>query len=319
MILKRITYYYFHVLVVIAVMVMMIMCSCSDRNKEVIGKSKLINLLVDMTIAESVEQSSYARELPDSIRFHLTEGILKEYGVTRIELDSTMAWYGRNLDEYVKLYAEVDKRLQKRITRESGIREKERTEDNLWPLHEHYWFTPFAADGALVFEMPGEGIGQGESLDWSMIFSSAPNIDLLLGVDYDNGTSSYIKRSYRGDRRLLLTLVTDTARRVQRIYGALRVEESGLPAWVDSIKLVMHPFDSTLQVPWSQKRYYGPQRHKVDKCNDAEQQEDNPGASGMENVKGSVSDSVVGHTVVSPNSISRTMHSIKTGRSRMAN
>ncbi|MDE5774509.1 MAG: DUF4296 domain-containing protein [Muribaculaceae bacterium] len=318
MILKRITYFCCQVTVIIAVVMMVIMCACSDGKKEVIGKNRLINLLVDMTIAESVEQSSYARELPDSVRFHLTEGILKQYGVTRTELDSTMAWYGRNLDEYVKLYSEVDKRLNKRISKESGIREKERTEDNLWPLHEHYWFTPLAADGAVVFEMPGEGIGNGESIDWSMVFSSAPNIDLLLGVDYDNGTSSYIKRTYRGDRRILLTLVTDTAHQVQRIYGALRVEESGLPAWVDSIKLVKHPYDSALRVSWSQKRYYGPHRYMDTKSQDAEQQEYNKGGSGIEEVNDNVSGSVMEQSVVTSNSSVRTMHSIQTGRSGMA-
>lgn len=246
-----------------AVCLIALSVSCSHRPKDILSEGKMIDLLVDMTLAESMGNGSGVHELPDSIRWHLREIVLKQHGVKQEELDSTLAWYGRNLDDYVALYAEVDKRLQKRIKKESGSAPVELTADNMWPLSPHYWFSPMSDDGTLVFEMPAEGLTKGESLEWSMKFNSTPNIDLLLGVDYDNGVSTYLKRSFRGDRRLNLTLLTDTAFTPRRIYGMIHVERGGVPAWVDSIRLVTLPFDSTATLPWSQKHLYPPVRKAV--------------------------------------------------------
>ncbi len=253
-----------------ALCLLILSAACTRRPKDILSEREMIDLLVDMTIAESMGNGSGVHELPDSIRYHLREIVLKQHGITQEQLDSTLAWYGRNLDDYVALYAEVDKRLQKRIKKESGDAPVEMTADNLWPLSPHYWFSPMSDDGTLVFTMPAEGLSKGESLEWTMKFNSTPNIDLLLGVDYDNGVSTYLKRSFRGDRRLMVTLLTDTTHTPQRIYGMIHVERGGLPAWVDSIKLVKLPFDSTATLPWSQKYLYPAARKVVNNDNSEE-------------------------------------------------
>lgn len=238
--------------------------SCSRRPKGILSEKETVSLITDMTIAETYEQSAAARELPDSVRRHLGEIVMRQHGIDQALFDSTMAWYGRNLDDYVKLYAQVDKNLQKRLKSETGGEVKDLDSDDIWMLDRHYWFTPLAADGSIVFEIPGDGLAKGEGLEWTMSFNSTPTVDLLLGVDYTDGTSSYVKRTYRGDRKLKLTLLTDTALQAKRIFGTMHVDRLGVPAWVDSIHLVKHPFDSTAYSSmWSQKRYFGPKRRVV--------------------------------------------------------
>lgn len=292
--------------------------SCSQRPKECIGEKELVDLLTDMTIAESMKQNGLVGELPDSVRNALSESVMRQHNVTREQLDSTMAWYGLNLDEYVRLYQRVDKRLEKYLRSEAGKQNIEIEADDLWPLSSHKFFSPLGGDNVLVFDTPGESVIGGESLDWSMVLTSAPSIDLMLGVDYEAGQSTYIKRTFRGDRRLKLSLITDTARIISRIFGYIHVERTGLPVMVDSIKLVKNPFDSTLSIPWSQKRYYGPQRHKVLKSEDSEQPETNPGLSAKEEEQANSSRSAGERTAGSSNSSLHAIQSIKSNRSRLA-
>ncbi|MDE6294589.1 MAG: DUF4296 domain-containing protein [Muribaculaceae bacterium] len=310
----------FRVKLVVSVTILsLIVLSCSKRPKECIGESELVDLLTDMTIAESMNQSGIVRELPDSVRDRLSESVLRQHNVTRAQLDSTMAWYGVNLDEYVELYKKVDKHLARKLQNEAGRQDIELESDDLWPLASHKWFSPLGGDNVLVFETPGESVAGGESLDWSMVFTSNPPIDLMLGVDYDNGSSTYIKRTFRGDRRLKLSLITDTAKVIKRIYGYIHVERSGLPTWADSIKLVKQPFDSTLRVPWAQKRYYGPRRHNIVKPVDSEIQESNLVDYETEVKKEAMSEPAGKQSGRPSSASSRSIQSIKSNRSRMSN
>lgn len=240
---------------------MMLVCSCDRRPDGVLSEGEMVDLLTDMALAETFEQSAPARELPDSVRRRLGEGVMRQHGVTRQEFDSTVSWYGRNLDLYQKLYAKVDKRLSDRIRKESGGN-IDLNADDIWRLGRHYMFTGQGDGRVLIFENTADMVQGGESLEWTMVFNSSPNVSLLLGVDYQDGTSTMLKRTYRGDRKLKLILQTDTARQVKRVFGTVDVDRNFLPAFADSIRLAKLPFDSTTyyNVLSSQRRYFGPIR-----------------------------------------------------------
>lgn len=238
-----------------------VFCGCSRRPKGILSEKETIDLLTDMTIAETYEQSASARDLPDSLRRNLGDGILKAHGVDRATLDSTLRWYGRNIDEYTELYAQVDRRLSRRLKMETGNDPSFDDSNDIWPLMKHYWFPPLIGSEALVFEIPGQSAQSGERLEWSISFNQGRNLSMLLGVDYAEGSAEFIKRDFRGDRKVKLTLATDTGKTVKRIYGTLRIDPPSMPLWADSIKLSKLPFDSVAyNSVWSQKRFYGPKR-----------------------------------------------------------
>lgn len=248
-------------LILPVILFMMLVCSCDRRPDGVLSEGEMVDLLTDMTLAETFEQSAPARELPDSVRHRLGEGVMRQHGVTREEFDSTVSWYGRNLDLYQKLYAKVDKRLTARIRKESGGN-IDLNADDIWRLSRHYMFVAQGDGRVLLFENTSDMIKGGETLEWTMVFNASPHVSLLLGVDYQDGTSAMIERTYRGDRKLKLILQTDSSRQVKRVFGTVEVDRNFLPAFADSIRLSKLPFDSTTyyNVLASQKRYFGPKR-----------------------------------------------------------
>ncbi len=88
---------------------------CSDRPKGILSEDKMVQVMVDLQIAEAYERSGDANEyLHGQNRELLGRGVLMEHGVTVEEMDSTIAWYGKNMDEYSKLYKKIDAELNKR-------------------------------------------------------------------------------------------------------------------------------------------------------------------------------------------------------------
>lgn len=221
----------------------LLMASCSNRPKGVLSDSKMEDLMVDLLIAEAYSQSTASDPMPDSIRNKLGEAVLVKHGVDRATLDSTYNWYAENMDDYYKLYDNVNRRLSKLRTKTGGA-SFDNSSNNLWQLPRHILFSPLAKSDVLVFELPSEGITRGDVLEWKMRFSSPVDATAMIGVDYSDNAGSIAESRLQSDRTLSITFQTDTAREVKRIFGSIRVKRSSMPAWADSIRIIKTPFDS---------------------------------------------------------------------------
>lgn len=239
--------------------------SCDKRPDGVLSEKQMESLLTDMMLADALEQSSAGRELPDSVRKSIGESVMKAHGVDYATLDSTYGWYARNLDDYYKLYSKVEKKLQSQKLKVSGKTQSSAQElqNDIWQVPKHLLFSRLGLGDSFVFEIPGDAMEKGERLEWKMHINNGHQSRLLLGLDYEDGTTSVIEREYRGDRNLLLRLVSDTARNVSRIYGVMTVSRNEMPVYVDSISLLKQPFDSVeYRNAWSQRDFYG-RRNKI--------------------------------------------------------
>ena len=234
---------------------------CESRPDKVLSDSEMESLLTDLILADAYGQSADGRALPDSVRRHLGESVMKAHGVDYATLDSTYAWYARNLDQYYRVYTKVQTRVdnqRRKVAGDTGEADKG-FENNIWQLPGHMLFSPLAESDALVFQLDGNSIGKGDRLEWKMRLSNGNETDMLLGVDYDDGTTLIVRRTFYGDKRLSLALASDTARTPRRIYGVMSVPRNVMPVYADSILLLKEPFDSTVYADaWSQRLFYGP-------------------------------------------------------------
>ena len=235
---------------------------CSKRPEKVLPESKMVDFLTDMIVADAYEQSA-GSSMPDSLRRTLGERVMKAHGIDRETLDSTYAWYSRNLDDYAALYSKVDKRLLAERKKQGGSGAPESEGNDIWPLPPHVMFTPMAASDALIMEVPGETLEKGERVEWKMRLSTPRKVEMTLGVEYTDGSSTQIVREFSSDRKPTVTLNSDTGRVARRIYGVVEVKRESMPLWADSIQLNKLPFDSTqYSNSWSQKYYSSTERQE---------------------------------------------------------
>lgn len=245
-----------------------LLLSCGNRPKEVLSEKEMIDLMADMQIAEAYASSNNSRD--NDKRLEMGKAVLAKHGVTQEQLDTTLAWYGRNLDEYSALFEKVDKQILKRrkkYTNQGAETETDESKDNLWPYGRHIMISESSNSNGLVISLPGGSLEKGDRLTLSMHIANSAPMRGVLGVEYLDGTSeAYIASQSNSKTKYEISLQTDTSKTVKRIYGTLTPRESkALPVFLDSIKMLRIPYDSLEYRNKRTQKQYGKVVRKVNK------------------------------------------------------
>lgn len=221
----------------------LLLLSCNKRPENVLSESETIDLIADLQYVEAYKSSPAGNNAVS--RDQLLEGVLLAHGVTKEQYEATMEYYGKNIDEYAELYDKVEDRIRKKGQKYSGKdMTKEESLDNVWPYSPFAYINQKSAVNGFRFSLTPDNIEKGDRLEFSMRLTGGDGLDGLFGLEYSDGTSSYVKRSSSIDRKFSLPLVSDTSKTVSRIFGYLKVPESSMPLWIDSIQIIRLPFDS---------------------------------------------------------------------------
>lgn len=260
--------------------IMMVMTGCSNRPKDIIDEEKMVEIMADLQIVEAYERNGKA---PDNIngsnRELLGRGVLMSHGVTVEEMDSTLAWYGRNMDEYAKLYKKVDERLNKmqlKYARAAGETENGGPSTDLWPYGRHLVLDRNQMTDGIVVSIPVPDITSGDKLTWKMRTHGLNSRRMILGVDYDDGRSEIVDNSNNGMEPWMETsLQTDTLRTVSRIFAILNADHANQRAFIDSIQLLYYPFNiEEYHRSGYQRKIGAPARKIIELANDTVKSEE---------------------------------------------
>ena len=239
--------------------------SCGDRPSNVLSEDKMVSLMVDMEIAEAYNNTVSRGNFDKN---EMGKRILKAHGVSEESLDTTLAWYGRNLDEYAKLYEKVDKELLKKRKKYSQNKEdKTEVTENLWQFSEHLVMSPLSGSDSFTFSLPNPEVKNGEILELSFAIATPTGIKGMLGVEYSDGYGEGIVTNISSKNNINISLTTDTAKKISRIFGTISLKENkNLPIYIDSLRLITHPYDSvTYRSSRRSQKTFGPQRKEAPK------------------------------------------------------
>lgn len=221
---------------------------CNNRPKEVLSEKKLVRLMADMELAEAYANMSNQSSQGKDYRYELGKSVLAAHGVSREQLDTTLAWYGRNLDDYSELYAKVDKEILNRKKKLMNLSDEEmemQEGDILWKYGKNGLLSSLGYSDSWIFSVDDPELQKGDRLQWSMHIDAPVQMNGVLGVEYEDGSSEASSNVFIGRDRLEITFQTDTAKTVKRIYGTMRLkDEKQMPLFADSIAVVRLPYDS---------------------------------------------------------------------------
>lgn len=225
----------------------LLVSGCDRRPKGVLSESEMIQLIADLETAEVYLRQSESMNYNDSTRDKAVEWVLEKRGITKADFDSTMTWYGRNIDIFQELYAKVDRELAQRQKKATGEEQASvaMDMDDLWPYSRHLMISEISGMRNVVFEIPVNEIHKGDRLNLKMRLNGLDYGEVLLAVDYNSGLSAYNHQSLMNNNHIDISLQTDTAQSVKKLYGYVRVKDSTrLPVLIDSIALNRLPLDS---------------------------------------------------------------------------
>lgn len=242
---------------------MMGFSACKRRPDGVLSDREMVSLIADMQLAEAYAEQEYGRYEENDQRKELSEGVLASHGVTREELDSTWVWYGRNLDDYTELFEKVDRELVSR--KASMLKEGKRPDehsgsDMLWPYGKHGVISTLGTSDGWVLSLRDPQLERGDLLSWKMFVKDPTQLMGLLGVEYEDGSADAVNMLFTGRQNIELEVQTDTSKTVSRVYGYVRLKDSGNPGSVfaDSIRLNRLPFDSIEFGKYRPQRSFAP-------------------------------------------------------------
>ncbi len=255
-------------LIPILFLILMLACGCSRRPKDIIDEDSMVKIMADIRIAEAYDRygDSYGSSHTGD-RELLGRGVLQQHGVTPEEMDSTLAWYGRNMDEYAKLSKKVDKRLaamQLRYARAAGESDNAGMSTDLWPYASHFLIDRHALSDGLIASIPVPDIEPGDKLIWKMRVQGGKQRRITLGVDYEDGSSELVRISQGGLEKWAETsLQTDTLLKVDRIFASIDFEQNDSRIFIDSLQLLHQPFSHEEFLRMGFQRRVAPAARKI--------------------------------------------------------
>lgn len=253
-------------LILILAMVMVVLSGCGKRPKGVLSDKEMVQLMADMEVAEVYIQNNSNVMYNDSMRDRTIQYILNKRGIDKTKFDSTMTWYGRNIDVYQELYKKVDVELGRRQKKAVGGEALEAVQSglDLWPYSRHLIMSEIADMAALNFSFESDQIEKGDKLNLKLRTNGMDYSSAMLGVDYDNGLSTYSYSNQNSSNKIDLSLQLDTSLAVKRVFGYVRPKNKlQTPVWLDSIALERVPYDSTQYYRiFSQRKVHTPKKRE---------------------------------------------------------
>lgn len=229
-------------------LMLVVIVACSKAPRGVLSEDDMADLLVDFHKGEAYVDIHSSDFYNDSLRAVIKQSVLAKHGVTPEEFDSSLAWYGRNVDVYVDVYADVIDRLKRenagiRMDNVAKASEVEATdakgkgegaaspahvlgsdEIDLWTQSRIRIMSRHLADTVITLALSsGEGSRRGDVFTWSFRLLNLPaGFESLMAVEYTDGSVSYLLRTERRQGWNQLQMMTDSTREVRHVYGTLR-------------------------------------------------------------------------------------------------
>lgn len=231
--------------------ILLLAAACDRRPDGVLDKEDMARLLADIHKAEIVAETN-TRTYNDSLKRVLRQSVYARHGVTTEEVDSSLSWYGYNMEKYLEVYDRVIEILEKErddARRKAGSASESTDIDisfdgdsvDVWTGERLLRLAPNMPVELLPFTLTSDRNwqqGDAYTLKTKLINPSAP-VDVTIVVRYREGTDEYVNTQFNGEGWHELRLATDKNRDPREVYGYISSRPAGQhTSYLDSITLV---------------------------------------------------------------------------------
>jgi hypothetical protein len=225
--------------------------SCSKAPGGILPEKKMKDVMIDVQLAEQMMVSNYA-VYPDSThKAALLASVFRKHRITQAVYDSSLVWYGKNLNIMLQVLDLAIKDVDVRISKLGNLQlqaEAVRTDSvNIWKQGPRFTFNPQAAFNATVFNIIPEtgAYVSGSSFVFNLkIWGIDPRLERLPAIKIAaelSDTTFILRQTIPSDGFHSFTLKTLPTKPIRRVYGYLRIDKTQAPyykIYVDSLSLV---------------------------------------------------------------------------------
>ena len=242
----------------------LLLSACDGRPRGVLDQKDMTKILIDMHKTEAILSErglSYSRYSSKAPYYNF---VLKKYGITQAQFDSSLVWYTKNPKKFGRIYDDVTAQLTKFQKEIKGGKyhavdtlELAKIKVNIWMQRTKYILTKDSARTHLDFDFPNQGFMYGDTYILKFLLRIAPEDSsvrqrVILRINYANGkVDSVYKTAYHDSllRRYTFRFPAIHKLKIKSISGQLlgsSAYRGKLNATVDSIVL-FRKFNPILQ------------------------------------------------------------------------
>jgi hypothetical protein len=211
----------------------------------VLDQEEMASLMADIHIAEAVVDLDPRKYGSDSMKLMLKQSIYEAHGITAEQVDSSYAYYGRHIEDYMKVYDRtieiLTERQQEMLTASNNLVIAEGDSVNIWPLDRRFEFSHRSASRLLTFSIPADSNWHDQdvfALRFKLVTTKTPPVARMV-VEYADGSSAFNVVAGRNSGFDELCVRVDSARYPQRILGYILTKpRENEVVRLDSISLV---------------------------------------------------------------------------------
>lgn len=242
------------------IVVIMVSVACNRVPKAVIQPDDMSELLADLHVAEVVVDQNHGIYREDSTRILLRQSVFAKHGVTAADFDTSLVWYGHNLDKYLEVYDDAISILEKRNRAlgtaivQSAVSLAGDSVD-IWPGTRYVRLSNLLPSHFITFNIPhDENWEVGDVYTWrlKLVDQGIRSVRWNVLAEYEDSTFDWLSSmtSTRGWNEIIFA--TDSTRSMTNMRGfiefviddtmdektAAKQNLKSREYWVDSISLI---------------------------------------------------------------------------------
>lgn len=229
--------------------------ACSKVPDEILSEKEMQAVQVDMQLAEAIINLN-SKDFPDNAHKEaLYQSIFRKYGITEAEYDSSLVWYGRHLDIYMKVYDRVLADLNKRQkalgdVQASAAPVSKKDSVDIWPRLTSLQLEPDALFNGVTFDIkPETNYSSGSTfvlgMDvWGLNKDMTYYPEIRISADQGDTIVTMNDKILRDGYHETI-LKTVPTKQIKRVYGYIfmnNADSSYYKVYLDSLNLMKYNY-----------------------------------------------------------------------------
>ncbi len=231
--------------------------ACSKVPDGILPERKMKDVMIDMYLAEGLITGD-GKSYPDSLhKDALYQSVFRKHKITQAVYDSSLVWYGKNLNILMQVYDLALNDINERVralgdVQASASPTSNQDSVNIWPRRDYLILEPKALFNGVVFDInpdrnysSGSGFVMGMRV-WGITDQMKYTPELHLAID--QGDTTIITNKKITEEGYHQAIVKGIAtKQVRRVYGYLRMDNTDTnyhKVYVDSLNLMKYNYRS---------------------------------------------------------------------------
>jgi hypothetical protein len=244
--------------------------ACSRTPAGIIPEKKMQQVMVDVQLAEAMIHMEPNLYPTPAERRALYQTVFRKHQLTEAEYDSSMIWYGKHLDLYMRIYNLALADIKAQMDAIGDIKPDIVPTSNadsldIWIFRKYYEFSPLLSNRVIFDLQPDEPYSSGSAfvLEWQM-WGLTPEMKASVEVHLrvrQGDTILSVKSTAERDGLHEIYLKTLPTKRVNRVYGYILLNTADTTfrkIYLDDFSLMKYRYGSPAIAAMDSIRAAGP-------------------------------------------------------------